>query len=139
MTVKVYDKIPYEAKKIREDVFVKEQGFKAEFDGIDDFAVHFVMFDDDKNAVAVCRAFTEENPKEYHLGRLAVRKEYRGQHLGEEILKEAEMHIKSLGGKAVLLSAQVRVSDFYAKQGYEKFGDIYYDEFCPHIMMKKEL
>ncbi|MGN1420396.1 MAG: GNAT family N-acetyltransferase [Eubacterium sp.] len=139
MTVKAYDKCPNDARKIREEVFIKEQGFKAEFDEIDDIAVHFVMFDDNDNAVAVCRAFTEDNPEEYHLGRLAVRKEYRGRHLGEEILKEAEKHIKSQGGKAVLLSAQVRVSDFYAKQGYEKFGNIYYDEFCPHIMMKKEL
>lgn len=139
MTVKVYDKIPDEAKKIREDVFVKEQGFKTEFDEIDDIAIHFVMFNDNDNAVAVCRAFVESNPTEYHLGRLAVKKEYRGQHLGEEILKEAEKHIKSIGGRAVLLSAQVRVSAFYEKQGYKKFGDIYYDEFCPHIMMKKNL
>lgn len=139
MTVKVYDKCPKEAREIREEVFIKEQGFKAEFDEIDDIAVHFVMFDDNKNAVAVCRAFTEKNSEEYHLGRLAVKKSHRGQHLGEEILKEAEKHIKSLGGKAVLLSAQVRVSDFYEKLGYKKYGDIYYDEFCPHIMMKKEL
>lgn len=139
MTVKAYNKIPDEAKEIREEVFVNEQGFKSEFDRIDDYAVHFVMFDDDENAVAVCRAFREDNTAGYHLGRLAVRKKYRGLHLGEEILRHAESYIKSNGGQSVVLSAQVRVSDFYAKQGYKKYGDVFLDEFCPHIMMKKEL
>lgn len=139
LTVKIYNKIPDEAKEIREEVFVKEQGFKSEFDKIDDTAVHFVLFDDKENAMAVCRVFSDSGQNEYHLGRLAVRKECRGRHLGEEILKEAEKYVKSQNGKAVLLSAQVRVSDFYIKQGYEKFGDVYYDEYCPHIMMKKIL
>ncbi len=139
MTVKIYNKIPDEAKEIREEVFVKEQGFKSEFDKIDDTAIHFVLFDDKENAMAVCRVFSDSSQNEYHLGRLAVRKECRGRHIGEEILKEAEKYVKSQNGKAVLLSAQVRVSDFYAKQGYEKFGDVYYDEYCPHVMMKKKL
>ncbi|MGN1329097.1 MAG: GNAT family N-acetyltransferase [Eubacterium sp.] len=139
MTVKVYDKCPPEAIKIREEVFIEEQGFRAEFDEIDDIAIHFVMYDDNDNAVAVCRAFTENNPEEYHLGRLAVKKSHRGQHLGEEIVHFTEEHIKSIGGKAMELSAQVRVADFYEKQGYKKYGDMYYDEYCPHIMMKKEL
>ena len=35
MQVKIYDELPLEAKKIREDVFVKEQGFNEEFDIVD--------------------------------------------------------------------------------------------------------
>lgn len=35
MQVKIYDELPLEPKKIREDVFVKEQGFNEEFDIID--------------------------------------------------------------------------------------------------------
>ena len=33
MFIKIYDEIPEEAKTIREAVFIKEQGFKDEFDG----------------------------------------------------------------------------------------------------------
>ena len=36
MFIKIYDEIPEEAKTIREAVFIKEQGFKDEFDEIDD-------------------------------------------------------------------------------------------------------
>lgn len=38
MFIKLYDEIPEEAKTIREAVFIKEQGFKDEFDEIDDIA-----------------------------------------------------------------------------------------------------
>ncbi|MDD6727691.1 MAG: GNAT family N-acetyltransferase [Eubacteriales bacterium] len=139
MTVKVFNSLPDDAKKIRIEVFVDEQGFNEEFDSVDNRAIHFVMYDDNGEAAAVCRTFYEDNPKEYHLGRLAVRKKYRGCHLGAELLAYAEEYVKSLGCEVMELSAQVRASEFYAKQGYEKFGDIYLDEYCPHIMMKKNL
>ena len=35
MIIKMYEEIPQEAKTIREAVFMKEQGFKDEFDEID--------------------------------------------------------------------------------------------------------
>ena len=37
--------LPEEAKKIRLEVFVKEQGFEEEFDSVDDTAAHIVLFD----------------------------------------------------------------------------------------------
>ena len=47
--------------------------------------------------------------------------------------------IKQDGGKSVTLSAQLRASGFYEKQGYKKHGDEYYDEYCPHVLMTKAL
>lgn len=43
MFIKLYDEIPKEAKTIREAVFIKEQGFKDEFDEIDDVAKHVLL------------------------------------------------------------------------------------------------
>ena len=43
MQVKIYDELPLEAKKIREDVFIKEQGFNEEFDIIDKTAKHILI------------------------------------------------------------------------------------------------
>ena len=60
MTIKCFDKLPDEAVKIRTLVFVEEQGFKDEFDSIDEIATHIVMFDGD-NPVAVGRFFPSEN------------------------------------------------------------------------------
>ena len=44
MIIKIYDKIPGEAKMIREAVFMKEQGFKGEFDETDHLAKHVLLF-----------------------------------------------------------------------------------------------
>lgn len=42
-TYTFYDHIPAQAKYIREEVFVKEQGFHNEFDEIDSRAIHLVI------------------------------------------------------------------------------------------------
>ena len=51
----------------------------------------------------------------------------------------AENEILQDGGKTVEVSAQVRVSEFYKNLGYNAIGDIYFDEYCEHIRMVKEL
>ena len=56
MQVKIYDELPLEAKKIREDVFVKEQGFNEEFDIIDKTAKH-ILISENNIPVATCRIF----------------------------------------------------------------------------------
>ena len=40
MEIKIYNQLPDEAKEIRLEVFVKEQGFEEEFDDIDETAAH---------------------------------------------------------------------------------------------------
>ncbi len=121
---------------IRTEVFIDEQGFKDEFDETDKICSHIVLYDNEI-PVATCRYFEENGV--YHIGRVAVIKEYRNQHLGNEIMKIAEAEILKENGKQIEVSAQVRVSEFYKKLGYNKVGDIYFDEFCEHIRMVKKL
>lgn len=125
--------------KIRTSVFIDEQGFKDEFDETDKTCTHIVLYDEEK-PIATCRYFKEgEN---YHIGRVAIIKEYRGQGLGNRIMQIAENEIrgKCNESKCVIeVSAQVRVSEFYKKLGYKQVGDIYFDEHCEHIRMVKEL
>ena len=138
MEVKIFDYLPEEAYKIREDVFIKEQGFVNELDEIDNIATHIVLYIQ-KEPVGTCRVFFDREMGEYLIGRVAVLKKYRGRNLGAEIIAEAEKQIVKMGGKKVVLSAQERAKDFYGKQGYAVFGELHYDEGCPHLWMKKEL
>ena len=55
------------------------------------------------------------------------------------MLAEAEKCVLAKGGKILMLHSQCRAKDFYAKSGYTEFGEIGYDEGCPHIWMKKQL
>lgn len=132
----MYTALPQEAKDIRIEVFMKEQGFENEFDDIDNISFHIVVFDEEK-PIGTCRFFKEND--HYTIGRVAVLKEYRNQHIGNVLLESAEKEIKKLNGALIVVHAQVRVSPFYEKQGYIQFGQIDDDEGVPHMWMKKRI
>lgn len=136
MDTKMYTALPQEAKDIRIEVFMKEQGFENEFDDIDNISFHIVVFDEEK-PIGTCRFFKEND--HYTIGRVAVLKEYRNQHIGNVLLESAEKEIKKLNGDLIVVHAQVRVSPFYEKQGYIQFGQIDDDEGVPHMWMKKKI
>lgn len=136
--IKTYHALPPEAKEIREEVFMKEQGFVNEFDDIDSIATHLVLFWEGQPA-GVCRFFPTKEPGVWDFGRLAVRKAYRDKHLGSLLVQEAERQIRDQGGAKLALMAQIRVQKFYEKNGYTPFGEPCDDEGCPHIWMEKVL
>lgn len=132
------DYLSDDAKRIREEVFMEEQGFQQEFDEIDSQAVCMVCYEEEK-PIACCRYFPDEESGKYVIGRLAVMREYRGRNLGRRMLNEVEANVRKLGGKKISISAQVQAEGFYEKQGYIKSGNVYLDENCKHIHMEKEL
>ena len=89
MDIRVFDKIPDEARIIRETVFLDEQGFEKEYDENDNVAKHIVIYDE-KNAIATCRVYWDDEVNCYHVGRIAVLKPHRGKGLGIKIVTEAE-------------------------------------------------
>lgn len=138
MKFKIYNFLSDDAKIIRKQVFMEEQGFKNEFDDIDNISFHIVMYDENR-PVATCRVYEDILKNEYILGRLSVVKEYRGMSLGAKMIGEAERIVKEEGGTSIRLHAQCRVTPFYGQQGYKEYGVIEDDEGCPHIWMKKQL
>ena len=136
MKIKTYDKLPDSARAVRRAVFMEEQGFCNEFDQTDDIAAHLVMFDGDV-PVATCRVFWDNAMDSYILGRLAVVQKHRGKSLGSDMVRAAEEYVRDVGGSALALHAQCRVTDFYKQLGFAEFGQVGDDEGCPHIWMKK--
>lgn len=133
---RIYDYLQKDARAIRISVFVEEQGFQKEFDELDSECVHFVLYDN-RMPVGTCRVCQQED-NGYVIGRIAVIGSYRGKGIGRMLVEEAEKYIKQSGGKFAVLSAQLRVQEFYKKAGYLPEGKPYLDEYCPHISMKKE-
>ncbi len=133
-----YHCFPEDAWKIRDEVFVREQGFLEEFDEIDKTAVHLIMYDG-KIPIACSRYFPSEEENCFYIGRLAVIKAYRGKHIGAEMLRETELAVRRKGAKKSILHAQCQASYFYEKQGYQAFGEQDFEESCPHIWMSKKL
>lgn len=139
MKAKLYNTLPKEAAEIRNDVFIEEQGFENEYDDTDAVATHIVMFDGEEKAVATCRVFWNEEMNSYVLGRLAVVKAHRGKGIGAAVVEEALLYVKTEGGKELMLHSQCQSTGFYKKLGFAEFGEIEYEESCPHIWMKKSI
>ena len=138
MDIKIYDVLPKEAKLVREEVFIKEQGFLSDDDDIDSVATHFVAFDSD-NPVGACRVYKDSTENTYVLGRLSTLSVCRGKGVGKLLVNRAEEYVKSIGGVKIILQAQYRIKDFYSNLGYKEYGNIEYEEGCALIWMKKEI
>ena len=130
-----------DAKEIRNEVFTLEQGFdpNIDIDEIDKEAHHVVLYLDGY-PIATGRCF-KIDPETYGIGRVAVRKQFRGKKIGTYILKFLETRIKSLGGRKALIHSQYDKRGFYYKNGYryEKDALIFLEEGVEHISMYKIL
>lgn len=138
ITIKHYNSLCEEAKYIRTEVFIKEQGFKGEFDELDNKVSHIVVFIDGE-AAGTGRLLPGNNNKTFVIGRVAVLEKYRKLHLGSKIIEKLERVAKGLGGISIELSAQCRAQGFYEKLGYAASGEKYLEEFCEHVHMEKQL
>lgn len=123
---------------LRVEVFLIEQGFKVEFDELDviDRSVHITLADGSETA-AVCRIYPTENAGEWAIGRVAVKRKFRGTGLGREVMRIAESECIARGATRLTLSAQTQAQGFYEACGYVAEGDTYLDEHCPHVRMNK--
>lgn len=126
-----------DARMIRTEVFVREQGFEDEFDDFDAISTHLVLYYRNTPA-GTCRFFREKSG-DYRIGRLAVLKPLRGFGAGKRLLQFAEDEIRAAGGKRILLSAQVRAQTFYFSAGYTICGNEFLEQDVPHVPMSKLL
>lgn len=139
ISFKVLDYLSDDSIKIRNTVFVIEQGFKEEFDDNDKHCLHVLMFDD-KKAIGNARIIYSNEHNSYAVGRVAILKEYRSKNLGRKLMNYVEQEIvKRFGHISVGVSAQKRAIPFYEKVGYKTASDIYLEENYPHIYMIKKL
>lgn len=108
------------------------------FDEIDHQARHIVVFNGEV-PVGTCRFYSDQERNSYVLGRVAVRKAFRGQSLGLMLVQECEKQVIASKANKLFLAARVRVKEFYEKQGYTAIGQEFLEEYCPHIWMYKTL
>ncbi len=128
-----------DAKLIRKEVFVKEQGFAKEFDENDSKSWHLVLYLDG-TPISTGRIL-EIDPETYQVGRVAVRKDFRHMKVGTYTVKFLCNKALSLGARKAILAAQVDKMPFYHALGFRPYpdGEVFYDEGVAHIMMYKVL
>jgi predicted GNAT family N-acyltransferase len=122
-----------EIKKIRNQVFTKEQDIDAnlDFDGQDRDAVHVLVIYDGKY-VGTGRMLADG-----HIGRLAMLKAYRGRGLGAKAVLALVNEAENIGLKRVYLGAQKHAVGFYEKLGFSEYGEPYIEVNIEHIHMER--
>lgn len=125
--------------EVRKTVFVAEQGYtlQEEFDECDNTCPHLVLFDV-QTPVATGRLVMLPDGTA-KLGRIAVLKPYRGQHLGAQIVQELLKRAKESGALRAYVSAQSYAVPFYNKFGFCEYGGEYLDGRIPHRDMDMKL
>lgn len=124
------------AAAVRHDVFVLEQNVpkELEMDALDADCVHAVAYDGQGVAVGTGRLLPDA-----HIGRMAVRSDYRGKGVGSKLLQALIDEARRRKHMEVVLSAQVHAQDFYAAHGFVAEGRIYMDAGIEHVVMRHAL
>ena len=112
---------------------------REEFDGHDGEGTRYIVLLDDGYPVATCR-FYELKPDRVMIGRVVVLPEYRGQHMGHRVIREAEQWIRELGYSIIEIESRTVAVDFYRKLGYESVdGTVVQSGVFACIRMEKRL
>ncbi|HHP1041587.1 GNAT family N-acetyltransferase [Bacillus thuringiensis] len=127
----------YNLLKERTLVFVVEQNCPyPEVDGKDPFSYHLFK-ENNGEIIAYLRIVPAGvSYQEISIGRVFVKKEYRGQGIAEELLKKGLDFIQNeLKEKTVKIQAQDYLRKFYSSFGFQTISETYLEDNIPHIDM----
>lgn len=126
----------YEILKARSAVFMMEQEIRyLDMDDVDYRSFHGFITDDGA-VVAYLRAFADEAPQTFHIGRVLTTR--RGVGLGRELMERSiEMLRRENDCRKLVLHSQVGASGFYEKLGFCAVGGEFVEAGIPHVAMER--
>ncbi|MBJ9704584.1 GNAT family N-acetyltransferase [Acinetobacter calcoaceticus] len=130
-----WEQLKKDAKLIREQVFIQEQGIASEdeWDDLDATVLHFIVYDREQ-PIATARLLPQHS-----VGRVAVLMPYRKQGIGKILMQHIIDYARQQNLPYLKLSAQTYVTAFYEALGFVVQGEEYLDCGIPHIDMTLEL
>ncbi len=122
-----------QARAIRTEVFVREQGIpvELEWDDADTASLHCVAYDGDR-PVGTGRLLPDG-----HIGRMAVLADQRRAGVGSRVLDTLVSAGFDAGHSVLVLSAQQYVSAFYRAHGFVESGEPFIEAGIPHVEMRR--
>ncbi|MCR6671750.1 GNAT family N-acetyltransferase [Devosia ginsengisoli] len=120
---------------LRREVFVWEQKVpeEEENDADDLTAIHFVAIAQGE-VVGTLRLI--DKPEHVKIGRVAVRRAFRGHGIAKQMMLAAMEHARSQGRDRFYLTAQSDKLGMYEKLGFVAFGPEFQDGGMPHRAMR---
>jgi len=99
--------------------------------------IHLAAFDGEDVVGSVSLAPYDDTTLK--LRQMAVDEDVQGKGLGAKLLAAAEDQTREQGKTRITLAARVVAQNFYAKNGYAVFGDVFEEVGIPHVIMRKSL
>jgi ElaA protein len=128
----------FEIYKLRSEVFIVEQNCAyQDIDDMDASAKHVMLFDKD-----VLAAYARILPpgisyKEPAIGRVVVKKTFRGKDLGKLLMKQCIDQLQdTYTNSEIVISAQSYLLKFYSDLGFKAEGKEYLEDDIPHTKMR---
>lgn len=123
-------------RAVRDAVFVQEQGVPVEheWDALDPACMHVIARAADGTPVGTARLTPE-----HRIGRMAVLPAWRGRGIGDALLLALLEEAQQRGWRDVWLNAQASAIDFYARHGFEPYGDRFHEAGIEHQAMRRRL
>ena len=120
---------------IRLEVFVYEQEVPEdmEWDELDQDALHAIVKKENQ-VIGTARLIIDG--QEAKIGRMAIKKEYREQGVGQKLLSTLIQTAKEKGAQECILHAQTHAIAFYAKAAFEPNGPIFDEAGISHVEMR---
>lgn len=130
-----WEQLQKDAKLIREQVFIQEQGIapEHEWDDLDAMVLHFIVYDREQ-PIATARLLPQHS-----VGRVAVLVPYRKRGIGKILMQHIIDYARQQNLPYLKLSAQTYVTAFYEALDFVVQGEEYLDCGIPHINMILEL
>ncbi len=129
------------ALAIREDVFVKEQKLfeESDLDENDSISTHIVVLRHNQ-IVGTVRVYPEDSEGNNWIGgRLAVLRQYRDNHVGELLVKEAMRFVKARACKRFTALIQVQNVDYFMTLGWHVISPVTVYNGKAHKQMEADL
>ncbi|KFN46831.1 GNAT family N-acetyltransferase [Arenimonas metalli] len=123
-------------RSVRETVFVLEQNvpLEEEWDELDPRCHHVIARDANNQPIGTGRLTPE-----HKIGRMAVLKPWRKKGVGDALLVALMNQARSLGWTEVSLNAQVSAEAFYARHGFQPYGERFMEAGIEHQAMRRTL
>ena len=140
-TLKRFDQLKpaevYEILKLRQEVFILEQNcIYKDVDGLDQTSLHLSGRINDELALYLRLVPPGSKFEEPSMGRIVVKQEYRGNRLGQKLVKRGLATTQNRYPKQTIrIEAQLYLESFYKRLGFETVSGEYDLDGIPHIQM----
>lgn len=123
-------------RAVRETVFILEQKVpeEEEWDELDPRCDHVIARDAAGRPIGTGRLTPERK-----IGRMAVLPEWRGKSVGDALLVALMDQARARGWTEVSLNAQVQAMPFYARHGFEPYGERFMEAGIEHQAMRRAI